>query len=30
MGLGLYAVILVGGALAFGAYTYLKAGSEKK
>ena len=29
MGLGLYALILIGGGLAFGAYKYLQANQEK-
>ena len=28
MGVGIYAVVLVGAAVAFGAYRYLQAGSE--
>ncbi|KAF2091611.1 putative cytochrome b5 [Saccharata proteae CBS 121410] len=30
MGIGLYAIILVGGALAFAAYQYMQANSEKQ
>ena len=30
MGVGLYAIILVGGALAFGAYKYLQAKGQEK
>jgi len=30
MGVGLYAILLIGGALAFGAYKYLDAGKDSK
>ncbi|KAK5006643.1 hypothetical protein LTR16_009083, partial [Cryomyces antarcticus] len=30
LGIGLYALILIGGALAFGAYKYLQMGSAEK